>query len=75
MNGDSRKYSDEKNLTLDDVKVAFRRAYQKNIKQSISESAERVIPPKRKDGYYEFDSWEDYKKVFGDFVSVEETFK
>lgn len=75
MNGDSRKCSDGKNLTLEDVKVALRKAYQKNIKQSISESAERVIPPKSKDGYYEFDSWEDYKKVFGDFVSVEETFK
>ena len=63
MNGDSRKCSDGKNLTLEDVKVAFRKAYQKNIKQSLSESAERVIPPKSKDGYYEFDSWEDYKNI------------
>lgn len=52
MNGDSRKCSDENKLTLEDVKVALSKAYQKNIKQSISESAERVIPPKGKDGYY-----------------------
>ena len=69
-----KKFVEGDNLTLEDVKQAMKEAHDRNIKHTIVESAD-MQSHLSSDGFYEFESWEEYKKVFGDFASVEETFK
>lgn len=69
-----RTFKEGDTLTLEDVRAALKEAHDKNIRHTIVESAD-IQSHLSKDGYYEFDSWEEYKKVFGDFASVEETFR
>lgn len=61
-------------LTFDEVKSSLKEAHDNNIKHNLTEGID-IQSHLSKDGFYEFESWEEYKKVFGDFVSVEETFK
>lgn len=68
-----KKFKEGDNLTLEDVKTALKEAHDKNIKAQITEPLDKR-PYLSTDGFLEFESWDEYKKVFGDFVSLEETF-
>lgn len=69
-----RKFVEGDKLTLEDVRQAIEEAHDRNIKCSAAPSGINIESYLSEDGYYEFDSWEEYKRVFGDFVSVEEAF-
>ena len=60
-------------LTLEDVRQALKEAHDRNIKHTPLDRA-KLESHLSADGYYEFDSWEEYRKVFGGLVSVEEAF-
>ena len=70
-----KKFKEGDILTIDDVRCALKEAHDRNISQNIITEGVNPQSYLSADGYYEFESWEEYKKVFGDFVSVEETFK
>ena len=68
-----KKFVEGDNLTLEDVRTALKEAHNRNIKHTIVESID-IQTHLSKDGYYEFDSWDDYRKAFG-AVPLEEAFK
>lgn len=69
-----RRFKEGDELTLEDVSSALQDAHDRNIKFRLDEGISNPDVRMSADGYYEFDSWEDYHKAFGT-VSVEDAFK
>ena len=69
-----RTFKEGDNLTLEDVTKALQEAHDNNIPK-VTPKIDRSSLKVSKDGYIEFDSWDEYRKVFGDLVSVEEAFR
>ena len=68
-----RKFVEGDELTLEEVKQAFQEAYDRNIKSQMIESVDSSNIKIGKDGYYEFESLEEYRKAFGG-VPLEDVF-
>ncbi len=69
-----KRFKEGDNLTFKEVKASLKEAHDNNITHTHSKKIDS-LSHLCEDGFYEFESWEEYKKVFGDFVSVEEAFK